>query len=777
MKTTTSIALVGLLAALLGGSAIAGAAEITVTMKEDVVANDGRCSLREAIDAANTDSRSGSKPGECIAGQRVPVVDVILLRRGIYRLKRGAAGEDGNVGGDLDVTESVIIQGKGQKGTVIQNGIGDPDVAGDGDRIFDVDPGGAGGVDVIFSKLTLARGDVSCSGESCDPGASAVANHGSGALTFESCVVMRNASTCTGERCGTGLGGAAIGSLAGGSVAIHGTTLKKNESSCASSGCRVGPAALVMGFDAGVSLTGPSLQTPRGDFTLDLSTVTQNVSRCTGDECATSGIVAVDARTTAVRAVDVTMNTTECAGIDCGAYDVVGAYGGLSTTIEDVEVGDNLSSCEGDECFAGSALYATGSTAFALRGVNLAQNWGACAGDDCDVAASLAASAGSTTFERLDARMGTLFCSGDDCDIEPLVQARADGLVDVTDVKIESNEIGCQGDDCGAGSVAFWVGNSFRTLRTEVVANHGSCTGDQCRLLPLLAAEGTVDSTMSTQVVNGNHGRCVGYRCLTGDAVDLFVDDGALSLTDQTMEANSLVCQGESCESADFLDVVVDGAFTFDGARLASNVVRCEGLLCRSGSVGALQSFDLELIDGLMIGNGTQCVGDGCRGVAVFRLLGAAGEVKLSRFTENSAVCLGEECATGTGGALRNQMTRLAISGSELSANQTDGSGAAIFNDATSELILDQVSILENEAGLRGVMEFGGFGGGVYNDAFNGQRGTLTVTGSEIRRNRSLRNGGGVLNEGVIARIVQSAITDNDPTQCTNQGSAATGCP
>ena len=68
---------------------------------------------------------------------------------------------------------------------------------------------------------------------------------------------------------------------------------------------------------------------------------------------------------------------------------------------------------------------------------------------------------------------------------------------------------------------------------------------------------------------------------------------------------------------------------------------------------------------------------------------------------------------------------------------ETDGLGGAIFNDAGSELILDQVSILENEAGLRGVMEFGGFGGGIYNDASNGQRGVLTISNSAIRRNGS----------------------------------------
>src|SRR5690348_13326661 len=98
------LALTSVLAAILSFKDLASAAQITVTMKDDVVADDGRCSLREAIDAANLDAPSGRTPGECVAGDRSPTVDVIQLRRGIYRLKRGAAGDDGNVGGDLDVT-------------------------------------------------------------------------------------------------------------------------------------------------------------------------------------------------------------------------------------------------------------------------------------------------------------------------------------------------------------------------------------------------------------------------------------------------------------------------------------------------------------------------------------------------------------------------------------------------------------------------------------------------------------------------------------------------
>jgi len=44
------------------------AATITVNSTSDAVANDGKCTLREAITAANSDTASGGAVGECAAG-------------------------------------------------------------------------------------------------------------------------------------------------------------------------------------------------------------------------------------------------------------------------------------------------------------------------------------------------------------------------------------------------------------------------------------------------------------------------------------------------------------------------------------------------------------------------------------------------------------------------------------------------------------------------------------------------------------------------------------
>ena len=53
---------------MVAGVGTAAAATLTVNATADVVADDGQCSLREAIEAADTDTASGAAAGECSAG-------------------------------------------------------------------------------------------------------------------------------------------------------------------------------------------------------------------------------------------------------------------------------------------------------------------------------------------------------------------------------------------------------------------------------------------------------------------------------------------------------------------------------------------------------------------------------------------------------------------------------------------------------------------------------------------------------------------------------------
>src|SRR4026208_2448460 len=103
---------VALLIALLGSAVQVTpvyAASITVNTNADTQANDGVCTLREAIIAANINARSGTLPGECAAGSSV--ADSISFA-GNFTLP---------VGSQLPfVTTAMTITGKGAANTIIQ---------------------------------------------------------------------------------------------------------------------------------------------------------------------------------------------------------------------------------------------------------------------------------------------------------------------------------------------------------------------------------------------------------------------------------------------------------------------------------------------------------------------------------------------------------------------------------------------------------------------------------------------------------------------------------
>jgi hypothetical protein len=105
----------------------ASAATIDVTVRSDHVANNGNgCALREAIRSANLNVAIGN----CAAG--APGADKIRVKSGTYPLT--IAGLDATATqGDLDITDSVQVIGKGKGFTV--DGGGNPGI---GDRVFEL---------------------------------------------------------------------------------------------------------------------------------------------------------------------------------------------------------------------------------------------------------------------------------------------------------------------------------------------------------------------------------------------------------------------------------------------------------------------------------------------------------------------------------------------------------------------------------------------------------------------------------------------------------------
>ncbi len=133
------VGLSGLLAVLLSAAHPVHAAAITVNTTADENNNDGDCSLREAIRAANLDTAVDA----CPAGNGA---DTIHLPAGSYVLTLGNRGENEAQGGDLDIKGDLTVLGAGQETTVI-------DAAGL-DGVLDIHSGS-----VELFAMTITGGD------------------------------------------------------------------------------------------------------------------------------------------------------------------------------------------------------------------------------------------------------------------------------------------------------------------------------------------------------------------------------------------------------------------------------------------------------------------------------------------------------------------------------------------------------------------------------------------------------------------------------------------
>jgi len=136
----------GLVAALLAGLAwtvtpalTVRAATITVTTTQDENKNDGDCSLREAIIAANEDRAVDA----CPAGSGA---DRIVLAADVYTLRLAGSGENAALTGDLDISGDLTLVGAGRARTTVDaNGL---------DRVFQVMSGA-----LRLEQLTVTGGD------------------------------------------------------------------------------------------------------------------------------------------------------------------------------------------------------------------------------------------------------------------------------------------------------------------------------------------------------------------------------------------------------------------------------------------------------------------------------------------------------------------------------------------------------------------------------------------------------------------------------------------
>ena len=194
----------------------AHAVAMTVTTAVDVVANNGACSLREALINANNNNQSGST--DCPAGTGNDSINFAPSLNGVpITLSITGTNEDAAADGDLDISiDNLRILGNGVNNTLI-------DATGLNERVFHI-LAGANRVQIV--RLTI-QGGVSPGSDFTDPD-----TWGGGILSAGTLLTLDRVRI-TGNTAGTRGGGIYI---SGGSATMGNSTVDANTSGTSGGG-------------------------------------------------------------------------------------------------------------------------------------------------------------------------------------------------------------------------------------------------------------------------------------------------------------------------------------------------------------------------------------------------------------------------------------------------------------------------------------------------------------------------------------------------------------
>jgi len=222
------VTMVALISLSVGTVPLAHAATITVNTTADELNADGDCSLREAIQAANTDAAVDA----CTAGNGADTID---MPPGTYTLIIPGAGEDANASGDLDITADLTIIGASAATTIIDGGgldrvfhivggrveiIGLTVQNGSAIHQININAFGVGG-GIYNDGTTLTLNSSTISGNAATLWGGGIVNGQFGTLTL-------NSSSISGN---TGMSGAGIYNEHNATATLNNTTVSGNSAS------------------------------------------------------------------------------------------------------------------------------------------------------------------------------------------------------------------------------------------------------------------------------------------------------------------------------------------------------------------------------------------------------------------------------------------------------------------------------------------------------------------------------------------------------------------
>lgn len=322
---------------------------ITVTTLTDSVATDGQVSLREAINAAN----SNSSVDGSTAGESGGVQDLIVFQQGLT----GTILLDSSLG-QLGIGETVRINGLGSSSTIID--------AQSNSRVFYIDSAAG---DVALDNLTVTNGATFISSDH----GGGITFHSSGTLSLTGSVVTNN-STAGFDAAGGGIFSDS------GNVSLTNSTVSQNSAAgidaegagiAAVSGNVTLTNSIVSGNSTlALNSEGAGIYAGSGDVTLVSSTVTGN-STLAGNSDG-GGIYVLTGDVTVTDSTISNNSTLDFSGTGGGIHSDHGDVTVLRSTISGNStagansVGGGISSITGDISITNSTIAnnsATGGTA------------------------------------------------------------------------------------------------------------------------------------------------------------------------------------------------------------------------------------------------------------------------------------------------------------------------------------------------------------------------------------------------------------------------------
>lgn len=355
---------------------VAHAAGIVITTTADTIDAAGSCAAVSLASLPGPDGQISLREAVCAANSNPGADTITFSVNGTFALT-GAANEESGNSGDLDVKDSLAIQGNGASNTVIDGG--------GIERIFDVFPGAAITFD-LFS-LTVQNGDTRAT---AFKEGGAMYLHNNVTTTITSCTITNNFSGANGaiENRGTLTINDSIissnqtipasGSVVGGGIHNSGTLSVNNTTISNNS---------VYGEGGGIATTTGSAVV----VNIIASTISGNSATVTGGGLGNGGGISTTGNQGTINITNSTISGNRADNDGGGAYFVTPSGGTGNVVANNVTIANNTADYDDNGAGAGGGV-AQNTAAVTLRNTIVAGNFNSTAAVRDDISGAVVAS-------------------------------------------------------------------------------------------------------------------------------------------------------------------------------------------------------------------------------------------------------------------------------------------------------------------------------------------------------------------------------------------------